>query len=429
MVLDGKIIIVGGGIGGLTTALYLKQYGIQSEIYEAATELKELGVGINLFSHAMARLSELGLEAELRAVAVEPEQFCFFSRFGQLVYTEPAGLHAGYPVRHLSFHRAALHAVLLDAVRNRIGADAVRTGHRCIGIAQDDHAVEVYFEDGHGTPLSSVKADIVIGCDGIRSAVRRSLNPSEGGVAFGGINLWRGITVGPPVFGGRSAIRVGTVKTGKLVLYPIRDLPDGTQLLNWATEVQMNVRKENDWGTKGNIDDFIPYFADWKFDWLDVPQLFAKSEFVLEYPMVDRDPIDRWTVGRVTLLGDAAHPMYPRGGNGGAQAIIDASVIAPLLASSADPRDALAAYEADRRSKTTKIVLTNRTEPPDTIIDLVEARSKGKPFNRIEDIVRPEELAAISEKYKRIAGYDLDSTRARAAGDPDARPLPSVHGP
>ncbi len=411
---DAKIVIVGGGIGGLTTALFLHQQGIRAEVYEAASELKELGVGINLFSHATQRLCELGLGPALSAVGIEPKQFAFFSRHGQFVYSEPTGIHAGYPAPHLSFHRAALHTVLLDTVRQRLGNDAVHIGHRCVGVDQDDRAVELSFVDSQNKPLGPMRADIVIGCDGIRSAVRRVLYPREGGVAFGGINLWRGVTVGKPVFGGRSAIRVGSVKTGKLVLYPIREYPDGTQLLNWAAEVTMDVRKENDWGTPGHMRDFIPYFADWRFDWLDVPELFAKAEFILEYPMVDRDPIDRWTFGRVTLLGDAAHPMYPRGGNGAAQAIIDASVIAPLLAQSDDPREALVAYEAERRPTTTKISLTNRTEPPDTIIDLVEARSKGKPFERLEDVVKPEELAAISDKYKRIAGYDLAATQARA---------------
>jgi 2-polyprenyl-6-methoxyphenol hydroxylase-like FAD-dependent oxidoreductase len=409
-----RVVIVGAGIGGLTTALYLHKGGIRSEIYEAASRLKELGVGLNLFPHAMQRLDELGLGPALTAVGIEPKQFCFFSRLGQFVYSEPAGLYAGYPARHLSFHRAALHTVLLDAVRERLGHDAVRTGHRCVGFNQDDNGVDVSFVDPEGKALKPARGDVLIGCDGIRSAIRALLHPQEGGVAFGGINLWRGVTIGKPVLDGRSAIRVGRISTGKLVLYPIREFPDGTQLLNWAAEVLMDVRKENDWGSRGRIEDFIDYYADSKFDWLDVPQLFANAEFILEYPMVDRDPIDRWTFGRVTLLGDAAHPMYPRGGNGAAQAIIDASAIAPLLAQAADPRDALQAYEADRRPKTTKISLANRSEPPDMIIDLVETRSNGKKFARIEDVVRPEELAAISEKYKTIAGYDLEATQARA---------------
>ena len=411
-----SVIIVGAGIGGLTTALYLHKHGIRPKIYEAASQLKELGVGLNLFPHAMQRLDELGLGPALEAVGIEPKQFCFFTRHGQFVYSEPAGLYAGYPARHLSFHRGALHTVLLDAVRDRLGPDAVRTGHRCVDLKQDEDGAEVSFVDPAGKAMESARADVVIGCDGIRSAVRRQLHPQEGGVAFGGINLWRGVTIGKPVLDGRSAIRVGRISTGKLVLYPIREFPDGTQLLNWAAEVLMDVRKENDWGSPGRLEDFIGYFADWKFDWLDVPQLFERAESILEYPMVDRDPIDRWTFGRVTLLGDAAHPMYPRGGNGAAQAIIDASLIAPLLTGSSDPRDALKAYEADRRPKTTKITLTNRSEPPDTILDLVEARSNGKRFARIEDVVRPEELAAISEKYKKIAGYDLEATQARARG-------------
>jgi 2-polyprenyl-6-methoxyphenol hydroxylase-like FAD-dependent oxidoreductase len=409
-----RVVIVGGGIGGLTTALYLHKNGIKSEVYEAAGQFKELGVGLNLFPHAMQRLDELGLGSALAAVGIEPKQFCFFSRLGQFVYSEPAGLYAGYPARHLSFHRAALHTVLLDAVRERLGANAIHTGHRCVGFSQDDDGVEVNFVDPAGNALEAARGDVVIGCDGIRSVIRRQLYPQEGGVAFGGINLWRGVTIGKPVLDGRSAIRAGRISTGKLVLYPIREFPDGTQLLNWAAEVLMDVRKENDWGSRGRVEDFVGYFADSKFDWLDVPQLFANAEFILEYPMVDRDPIDRWTLGRVTLLGDAAHPMYPRGGNGAAQAIIDASAIAPLLAEAADPRDALQAYEADRRPKTTKISLTNRSEPPDTIIDLVEMRSNGKKFERIEDVVRPEELAAISEKYKKVAGYDLEATQARA---------------
>jgi len=411
-----RVVIVGGGIGGLTTALYLHKNGIKSEVYEAAGEFKELGVGLNLFPHAMQRLDELGLGSALAAVGIEPKQFCFFSRLGQFVYSEPAGLYAGYPARHLSFHRAALHTVLLDAVRERLGPDAIHTGHRCVAFNQDDNGVEVGFVDPEGNALEVVRGDVVIGCDGIRSVIRRLLYPQEGGVAFGGINLWRGVTIGKPILDGRSAIRVGRISTGKLVLYPIREFPDGTQLLNWAAEVLMDVRKENDWGSRGHIEDFIGYFADSKFDWLDVPQLFADAELILEYPMVDRDPIDRWTFGRVTLLGDAAHPMYPRGGNGAAQAIIDASAIAPLLAQAADPRDALQAYESDRRPKTTKISLTNRSEPPDTIIELVETRTNGKKFDRIEDVVEPKELAAISEKYKKVAGYDLEATQARARG-------------
>ena len=293
-----RVVIVGGGIGGLTTALYLHQNGINSEIYEAASEFKELGVGLNLFPHAMQRLDELGLGPALAAVGIEPKQFCFFSRLGQFVYSEPAGLYAGYPARHLSFHRAALHTVLLDAVRDRLGADAIHTGHRCIAFKQDDSSVEVSFADPAGNALESARGDVVIGCDGIRSLIRRQLYPQEGGVAFGGINLWRGVTIGKPVLDGRSAIRVGRISSGKLVLYPIREFPDGTQLLNWAAEVLMDVRKENDWGSRGRIEDFIGYFADSKFDWLDVAAAFRKRGI--------HSRVSRWSTAIRSTAGPSA---------------------------------------------------------------------------------------------------------------------------
>ena len=246
-------------------------------------------------------------------------------------------------------------------------------------------------------------------CDGFHSAVRRQFHPNEGPAAFAGINMWRGVTINKPFLSGASIVRAGPLRLGKFMCYAIRNHPDGTQLINWASEVRRDTWTENDWNKPGKLEDFAHHHRDQHFDWLDVPDLIRRSQFILEYPMVDRDPIKRWTFGRVTLLGDAAHPMYPRGANGGAQAILDAEFLSELLKTMPDPVAALTAYEADRLPKTTRIVLTNRSTPPDYIIESVDELTGGNPFSSIEDILSRERLIQISEDYKRIAAWDINS--------------------
>ena len=398
------VAIVGGGIGGLSTALYLHQQGIDCRVYESVPEYKPLGVGINLFPHAMRRLFELGLEDAVREVGVEAKEFTFFNQHGQLIYREPCGRHAGYDWPHFSFHRADLHRVLLDAVMARLGPDAVHNGHRCSGFSQDDQGVTLQLDTA--TTSHAVRADVVIACDGFHSAVRRQLYPEEEPAHFGGINLWRGVTRGQPFLSGASVTRCGALRHGKLVVYPIRNHADGTQTINWAVEILKSDWSENDWNKTGQLSDFIDYFSNRCFPWLDIPRLFREAEFILEYPMVDRDPIPRWSFGRVTLLGDAAHPMYPRGGNGGAQSILDAELLASLLANCDDPVQALQAYEAERRPKTRDIVLTNRSTPPDAIIERVDALTASQPFARIEDVISLTELQGMSELYKQVTSMD-----------------------
>ena len=398
------VAIVGGGIGGLSTALYLHQQGIDCRVYESVPEYKPLGVGINLFPHAMRRLFELGLEDAVREVGVEAKEFTFFNQHGQLIYREPCGRHAGYDWPHFSFHRADLHRVLLDAVMARLGPDAVHNGHRCSGFSQDDQGVTLQLDTA--TTSHAVRADVVIACDGFHSAVRRQLYPEEAPAHFGGINLWRGVTRGQPFLSGASVTRCGALRHGKLVVYPIRNHADGTQTINWAVEILKSDWSENDWNKTGQLSDFIDYFSHRCFPWLDIPRLFREAEFILEYPMVDRDPIPRWSFGRVTLLGDAAHPMYPRGGNGGAQSILDAELLASLLANCDDPVQALQAYEAERRPKTRDIVLTNRSTPPDAIIERVDALTASQPFARIEDVISLTELQGMSELYKQVTSMD-----------------------
>jgi 2-polyprenyl-6-methoxyphenol hydroxylase-like FAD-dependent oxidoreductase len=197
------------------------------------------------------------------------------------------------------------------------------------------------------------------------------------------------------------------------VIYPIRNLPNGTQLMNWVAEIETPNYKKRDWNREGNLNDFIGMFADWHFDWLDVPAMIRSADAVLEFPMIDQDPLPWWTQGRVTLLGDAAHPMVPRGSNGAGQAIVDARVLADCLAATLDLVQALKDYETKRLQATSNVVLTNRVNPPDAIIREVFERTGDKPFERIEDVISHAELTAITDGYKRVAGYTKEGLAAQ----------------
>jgi 2-polyprenyl-6-methoxyphenol hydroxylase-like FAD-dependent oxidoreductase len=258
-----------------------------------------------------------------------------------------------------------------------------------------------------------VQADIVIACDGVNSGIRRQFYTDEK-VAFAGINTWRGVTVHKPILTGKSYMRVGSIYTGKMVIYPIVDNVDGqgNQLINWMAEIQREGESMNDWNRPGNKADFEAIFADWKFDWLDVPALIAGAQQILEYPMVDKDPVGQWTFGRVTFMGDAAHPMYPRGSNGAAQGLIDARTLAELLATTPDPLAALVAYDQARVGPTARVVQTNRSTPPDFINIKVDELSGGKHFRHIDDLISQDELRQISENYKKIAGFSPEALKA-----------------
>jgi 2-polyprenyl-6-methoxyphenol hydroxylase-like FAD-dependent oxidoreductase len=410
-----KITIVGGGIGGLSLALALHQRGLACEVYETVPEVKELGVGITLLPHAMRELAALGLQTAIEAVGIENEESVFFNRFGQFIYKEPRGRHAGYALPEIGIPRGKLHRLLYDACLARLGAAAIHTDHRCIGVTQDDSGATVQFtQTSTGAALPPVRADVVIACDGVNSTVRRQFYPDEK-VAFAGINTWRGVTRHPPILTGKSYLRIGAIDTGKMVIYPIVDKLDneGHQLINWVAEIQRDNAAMNDWNHEGDVKDFLDIFKDWRFPWLDVAALIANAEQILEYPMVDKDPVPQWTFGRVTLLGDAAHPMYPRGSNGSAQAIIDGRTLAEQLAGSGgDAQAALLAYEKLRLAPTANIVLTNRSVPPDFINIKVDELSGGKPFANIDELISQQELREISEHYKKVAGFSLEAAKA-----------------
>ncbi len=408
------IIIVGAGIGGLTLGLALHAAGIPCRIFESTAELKAVGVGINLLPHASKELAALGLEHDLARTAIETSDATFFNRFGQLIYQEPLGRAAGYEHPQFSIHRGDLQMILLDAFVARAGVDRLITGRHCTGVEQDEAGVSVHFSEGPGgAARHTVRGGAAVACDGINSAVRRQFFPGEGEPRYSGVNMWRGVTRWKPILSGASMIRAGWLSHGKMVIYPIHHAADadGLQLVNWVAEVETPTYRNRDWNRPGAIEDFIGPFADWHFDWLDIPAFIRASEVVLEFPMVDQDPLPRWSFGRVTLLGDAAHPMVPRGSNGAGQAILDARALVSALLERGDPAAAFAAYEKQRLEVTARIVLTNRTNPPDAILREVFERTHDRPFGKIDDVISHDELVALSEGYKRIAGYSKDALR------------------
>jgi 2-polyprenyl-6-methoxyphenol hydroxylase-like FAD-dependent oxidoreductase len=411
-----KVVIVGGGICGLSIALNLSQRGVDCRVYERAPEIKELGVGITLLPHAMREFSALGLADTLLKAGIENRESHFYNRFGQLIYKEERGKFAGYPFPEVGIHRGKLHVLIYEAVKQRLGTDAVVTDCECTGIEQDERSATAHFKQtSTGKPRESVHADVVIACEGINSAIRKQFYPDDK-TAFAGINTWRGVTRRKPILDGRTYMRVGSILTGKIVIYPIIDDidGDGRQLINWMAEIKRDTAAPNDWNKPGNLADFFPLYETWRFDWLDVAQMIKDADQILEYPMVDKDPVERWTFGRVTLAGDAAHPMYPRGSNGAAQAAIDARTLADFLRSQSDPRDALKAYEEARLAVTAKVVRTNREHAPDFINIKVEELVGDKPFDDLNHYITQDELRALSENYKRIAGFTLGDMGRRA---------------
>ncbi|HTH99170.1 MAG TPA: flavin-dependent oxidoreductase [Stellaceae bacterium] len=421
----GEVAIVGGGIGGLALALNLHARGIACHVYEAAPALREMGVGITLLPHGVRELTALGLIDRIAARGIENTTSAFFNRFGQRIYDEPRGKFGGYPFSEYGIHRGKLHMTLYEAVAERLGADAVSCDRRCVGHEQDDEGVTLHFVRTDGTTAPSVRASVVVACDGINSTIRKQYYPDET-IKFTGINTWRGVTRRKPIWDGRTYMRVGSIRTGKIVIYPIVDDIDGDgsgrQLINWMAEIQTGGTDSVDWNKVSGPEGVLPIFKDWHFDWLDVPEMIRQADVIFEYPMVDKDPVARWTFDRVTFAGDAAHPMYPRGSNGSAQALIDVRTLADFMVSEADPRQAFKAYEAARLETTAKVVRTNRSNPPDFINIRVEELTGDKPFDNLDDFITRDELQALSDSYKRVAGFSLqDVSQQNATGQDVAR--------
>ena len=363
-----KALIIGGGIGGLAAALCLHEKGIEVEVYERSREIRELGVGINTLPHAIKELADLGLLDALDKVAIRTHELIYTNRFGQQIWREPRGIDAGYDVPQFSINRGRLQGVLYQAVRERIGDDNIHTGHDCVDVAQEpDRATARFAVNGDTERMVERDGDVIIAADGIHSLIRAKFYPEEGPPKWNGIMLWRGATEWEPFLDGRSMVIAGGMEA-KLVLYPISNEtsdPDKV-MMNWAVGAKLGdgsgpPPRREDWSREGALDEVLPFVEDvFKLDLLDPAALIRGTEQFYEYPMCDRDPIPTWSFGSITLLGDAAHPMYPVGSNGASQAVLDARCLADLLAGASDVEAALKAYEAERQPVTAEIVHTNR---------------------------------------------------------------------
>jgi 5-methylphenazine-1-carboxylate 1-monooxygenase len=408
-----KVIISGAGITGCTAALLLAEAGHDVWVYEAVPEVQQLGVGLNVLPHAVSILDRLGLADTLVEHGVATRELVYFNRHGQRIWGEPRGRFAGYPVPQISIHRGALQKALLTATQQRLGADRVITDHRLIVIAPDG-AARATFQSADGS-RSEVFGDILVAAEGIHSATRQLRYPGEGLPRYGGRILWRAVTRAKPYLTEATMIMAGH-EDCKFVCYPL-DLPgaDGLQTINWIAELAVDQMTEREnWNKEGKRSDFADHFRDWKFDWLDVPELIAGAERVFEFPLVDRDPLPAWTFGATTLLGDAAHPMYPIGSNGASQGILDADALMRALSEHDDPLLALKAYEAERLPATAKIVLANRGNGPEVCMQLAEARAPGG-FNDITDVFAEGELEEIAARYKAVAGFSKEAVEAKLA--------------
>ena len=407
-----EVLIVGGGIAGLATALSLHAEGIDVAVRESVPEIRPLGVGINLLPHAIRELDALGVLDELESVGIASTTLAYFSARGQLIWEESRGRAAGYQWPQLSLHRGALHMVLHHTAVEQLGSDRVVPGRHLTAIDHHDSGATAHFEcrDGSGD-TESVDAGIVIAADGIHSTVRQQRFPREGMPLWNGALLWRGAVEYDPILDGRTMVWAGHPDQ-KFVAYPIRDLDNGKQLVNFIAEYRTDDRElleREDWNRAGNLDDFAPRFDDWVFDWLDIPELLRAAPGTFLFPMVDRDPLDHWTEGRVTLIGAAAHPMYPIGSNGASQGILDARVLAGCIRSHRnDPDRALAIYEAYRRPATSAIVLANRGLGPEMPMRLVHERAP-EGFDHIDDVISPKEILEVTDGYRRTAGFALEA--------------------
>ncbi len=406
-----KALVIGGGIGGFVMAMGLHRVGIECEVFEQSSSVSELGVGINTLPHAIKELAELGLLDALDEVAIRTFELIYKNRFGQTVWQEPRGTDAGYDFPQFSIHRGHLQGVLAEGARSRIGDDHIYLGHQFTHFEQDENGVTATFALREGGTATAT-GDILIACDGIHSKVRGSFYPDQGPPTWNGILLWRGAIEHKTFLTGRSMIIAGGMKA-KLVLYPISNQTgsEDTNLLNWAVAAKLGdgstpMPRREDWNRRGQLDELLSHVEGvFELEEVDPVEVIKSTAEFYEYPMCDRDPLPNWTFGRVTLLGDAAHPMYPVGSNGASQAILDARCLSDMLSQNNDVIQVLKDYSEERVRATTEIVLQNRGGGPERVIDVIEERAPDG-FKNIDDVASFEEREAIVKGYSTLAGYE-----------------------
>ena len=412
---EDHVIIAGGGIGGFAMALTLHQIGVPCLVLEQVSDLKPLGVGINLQPNAVRELMDIGFTAaDMGGFGVPVREWALVGRRGQEIYAEPRGTHAGYHWPQYAAHRGTFHMALYQRFRDLAGDSSIRLGVRATGYrVGDDGTVTVSLETGQGADEATGR--LLIGADGIHSAIRAQMHPDQPPIHWGGAIMWRGTSLARPIRTGSSFIGLGDHRH-RVVVYPISE-PDpetGLALINWIAEVTYDDASAHDrtgWYRPVEIDDFIHHFEDWTYDWLDVPALFRDADVAYENPMIDRDPVRTWVDGPVALMGDAAHPMYPTGSNGASQAIIDARVLGAKFLVHGVNEEALAAYDAQLCRPVSEVVLRNRGAGPFGLLNMVNDRCGGE-FDDIDDVVPPEERADFMAKYKAAAGFARDTLNA-----------------
>ena len=415
---DMKVLIAGAGIGGLTAALSLQRAGIDVLVHESAAEILPMGVGINILPHASREYIELGLEQEMDRFAIRTTAMNYYTAGGHLVTSQPCGLHAGYKWPQWSLHRGELHMMLLRVFRERAGHNKVVTDAALVDFENSrDGGITARFEHRRAGGFSTVDCDVLVGADGLHSVTRRRLYPDEGRPVYGGIVVYRAAVESARFLDGKTMAIIGD-KRLRLVAYPvsseIQQRNDGSSLVNWIGVLPMGEDEAptEDWENTSEQEKLRPRYTSWKFDWLDVPRLMGAAREILEFPVYDRDPLERWTFGRVTLLGDAAHPLIPVSSSGAVQAIIDGRALAYALATHTDPSDGLRAYEADRLPTANATVRASRAEGPDRVLEMVRERCPDGAAN-IHDYVSREELQAVIDDFKENTGFGIETLNSR----------------
>lgn len=411
-----RVVIAGAGIGGLCLALSLHAAGLEVEVHEAAPELQPLGVGINLLPNAVRELTELGLGEVLASTGVATSTLIYANSLGQEIWREARGRAAGYGWPQYAIHRGRLQRLLFEAALQRIGPHRFFFDHELARVDSSASRIMAGFRSRRdGSTQGVATGDVFVACEGVHSVTRAQLNPNEGPPIWNRRVMWRGLTRAAAFLDGATMVAAGHSQA-KFVCYPISPVDPTTGLaeINWLAEVAFPAApdwRREDWNRLGSPDDVSPHFEGWRLGWLDAQGLILGAEQIFEYPMVDRDPLQRWTHRRITLLGDAAHPMYPTGSNGASQAIMDARTLAWHLAREATVDGALAAYEAARRPTTSRIVLANREHGPDLVLELAQARAP-QGFSDIAEVIDRRRLEAVSADYKRLAGFELAQVKS-----------------